>query len=323
MTVALIGCGSIGTAWAVTFARAGQLVRAFDPVPAAREQLHAAMRLRLQTLSSFGLLAEDPERVVQRVTLHETMQAAVADAAHIQESGPESLELKRALLSELDAMALPSAVIGSSSSAITASLMSSGLAGEHRILVVHPGNPPYLLPVAEVVPSPATAPDVVERTMALLSEAGMTPVLVRKELEGFVFNRLQGAVLREAYRLVRDGVASAADIDRVMTSGLGRRWSVVGPFATAHLNVRGGITQHAARMGESYRRMGAEHGEGEGWSTELVAQVAEELETLLPVASWDALVQQRDASLMVLEQARQDPRFGVRAQKPSSTTATP
>lgn len=312
MRVALVGCGSIGTAWAVTFARAGHEVRGFDPMPDARAALLGGVRQRLQGLVAFDLLDEDPDAVLARVSVHDSLAEAVQGAAYVQESGPEALDLKRELIGEIDALAPADAVIASSSSAITASRMAAGLAGEHRILVVHPGNPPYLMPVAEVVPSPATAPEVVHRAKELLASAGMTPVLVAKEVEGFVFNRLQGAVLREAYRLVRDGVASATDIDSVMTAGLGRRWSVIGPFATAHLNVRGGITQHAARMGESYRRMGAATGEGEGWSPELVAQVAAEMEHVLPVAEWEEWVRQRDESLMILERARRtDPHFGV------------
>ncbi len=105
----------------------------------------------------------------------------------------------------------------------------------------------------------------------------MSPVLVRREVEGFVFNRLQGALLREAYCLVRDGVASAADVDRVVRDGLGRRWAVLGPFETAELNTRGGIEAHAEKLGPAYARMGAERGQHDAWTPELVAQVAREL----------------------------------------------
>ncbi len=163
----------------------------------------------------------------------------------MQECAPELLELKRRILGELDALTPRETIIASSSSAITASAMAGELPGRERCLVVHPGNPPYLLPVVEIVPAPFTREDVVERASALLAGAGLSPVRVRVELEGFVFNRLQGAMLREAYALVRDGVASVEDIDRIVTDGLGRRYSVVGPFETSDLNVRGGIEAHA------------------------------------------------------------------------------
>ena len=110
------------------------------------------------------------------------------------------------------------------------------------------------------MPAPFTAAAVVARTERLLRDAGIEPVRVAREVEGFVFNRLQGAMLREAYALVRDGVATVADIDRLVRDGLGLRWSVVGPFETVDLNTRGGIAAHAERMGPAYARMGAERG---------------------------------------------------------------
>ncbi len=121
---------------------------------------------------------------------------------------------------------------------------------------MHPGNPPYLLPVVELVPAPFTDEAVVERAHALLAGAGLSPVRVRVELEGFVFNRLQGAMLREAYALVRDGVASVEDIDRIVKDGLGRRYSVVGPFETSDLNVRGGIERARSADGRRVRPHG-------------------------------------------------------------------
>ena len=132
----------------------------------------------------------------------------------------------------------------------------------------------------------------------------MSPILVHRELEGFVYNRLQGAVLREAYCLVRDGVATVADIDRVMTEGLGRRWSVVGPFETADLNTRGGIAVHAQRMGAAYARMGRERGQDEPWSPELVADVTAARRAALPEAEWDERIRWRDTMMLALERAR-------------------
>src|SRR5207248_5438228 len=138
---------------------------------------------------------------------------------------------------------------------------AADLPGRARCLVVHPGNPPYLLRVAELVPAPFTAEDVVATTATLLRAAGLEPVRLGREIDGFVFNRLQGALLREAYCLVRDGIVGADDLDRVVREGLGRRWAVVGPFETVDLNTRGGIEAHARRLGPAYARMGAERGQ--------------------------------------------------------------
>jgi ketosteroid isomerase-like protein len=132
----------------------------------------------------------------------------------------------------------------------------------------------------------------------------MSVVRVRAEVEGFVLNRLQGAVLREAYCLVRDGIAGVDDVDRVVRDGFGRRWAVIGPFETADLNTRGGIEAHAARMGPAYERMGADRGQHDPWTPDLVARVAEERRRLLPIEDWEARVAWRDRMLMMLEGAR-------------------
>jgi 3-hydroxyacyl-CoA dehydrogenase len=134
----------------------------------------------------------------------------------------------------------------------------------------------------------------------------MSPVLVRREVEGFVFNRLQGALLREAYCLVRDGVASVEDVDRVVRDGLGRRWAVIGPFETAELNTRGGIEAHAQKLGPAYARMGAERGQDDPWTPELVARVAGELHERLPPDRWEERAAWRDDALIALERARRE-----------------
>ena len=162
------------------------------------------------------------------------------------------------------------------------------------------------MPVVELVPAPFTDPDVVARADAFFSAVGMAPVTLERELEGFVFNRLQGALLREAYCLVRDGVVSPEGVDRAVRDGVGRRWAVLGPFETAELNVRGGIAAHAARMGAAYARMGAERGQDDPWTPELVELVAADLQQRLPSAEWEAHVARRDEALIALERARRD-----------------
>lgn len=304
--VAVVGAGSIGVAWAVVFARAGLAVALQDPDAGRLGLVPEEVRLRLASLHGAGLLDEDVDVVAARVTPTGSLPEAVAGAAYVQECAPEDLALKRALFAELDRSAPADAVLASSSSAMPCSSFADGLPGRARCLVVHPGNPPYLLPVAELVPAPFTAPEVVDRAEALLLAAGMSPVRVHAEVEGFVFNRLQGALLREAYCLVRDGVVSAADVDRVVRDGLGRRWSVIGPFATAELNTRGGLEAHARRLGPAYARMGAERGQDDPWTPELVERVAAEVHADLPPQRWEDSVRWRDACLLALERARRD-----------------
>ncbi len=298
--IAVVGGGSIGVAWAIVFARAGHPVRIYDVDAGRRNAVPAEIRSRITDLAGNGLLPENSvDAVASRVAIATDLGQAVDGAIHVQECVLESVDLKRSVFAELDRICDPETVLASSSSMIPCSAFAAELLGRGRCLVVHPGNPPYLLPVAEVVPAPFTDAAVVQRTNTLLSSVGMTPIGVRREVEGFVFNRLQGAVLREAYCLVRDGVATVADIDAVVRLGLGRRWGVLGPFATSDLNTRGGIERHAAVMGPAYARMGAERGQDDPWTPELVARVAAELHELQPLSQWEDNVRRRDEALMV------------------------
>ncbi|MFC7736914.1 3-hydroxyacyl-CoA dehydrogenase [Roseomonas sp. GCM10028921] len=298
LPVAIAGAGSIGVAFALVFARARLPVRVWDPDGGRRSAVFRELRARLADLEDHGLLAEPVEVIVARVEVQAELAAAAAGVQHVQECAPERVELKRDLFGQLDRLAPAGAVLASSSSFLPASSFASDLPGRGRCLIAHPGNPPYLIPVIEIVPAPFTDEDAATRAEALFAEAGLTPVRVRREVEGFIFNRLQGALLREAYCLVRDGVASVEDVDRVVRDGLGRRWAHIGPFETADLNTRGGVAAHAERMGPSYARMGAERGQDDPWTPELVAQVERERRALLPAEEWEARVAWRDRKLM-------------------------
>lgn len=304
--VAVVGGGAIGIGWAIVFAAAGREVAVFEPDGGRRAAIPADLAARLDRLADGGLLRDSGARVASRVGLVTTLADAAAGAVHVQECGPERVELKRRLVAEIEEVAEETAVVATSSSAITASAIAAGLRTRSRCLVAHPGNPPYLLPVVELVPAPFTDPDVVTRAEAFFGAAGMVPVVLEREIEGFVLNRLQGALLREAYCLVRDGVVGPEGVDRVVRDGLGRRWATLGPFETAALNVRGGIAAHAERMGEAYARMGADRGQDDPWTPELVERVAADLERRLPAAGFDAHVARRDTALIALERARRE-----------------
>jgi L-gulonate 3-dehydrogenase len=303
--VAIIGAGSIGTAWAMVFAGAGRPVRIWDP---DRERLRSALGEAaegLLRLSQAGLLAHDPSEAAQRIVASREMDEAVRDAAHVQECAPEDVVLKTELFAALDVVAASDAVLASSSSFLPASAFASGLKGRARVLVVHPGNPPTLLRVAEIVPAPFTDPSCVERTQSLLESCGLSTVLVRREVEGFVFNRLQGALLREAWALVADGVAEPDEIDRIVRDGLGLRWAVIGPFETSDLNTRGGIAAHAARMLPAYARMGAERGMADApWTPDVVDRVVAARRARVPLSDWSDRVAWRDRMLAQLLAAR-------------------
>ena len=303
-TVAIIGAGSIGTGWAVVFGDAGHKARLFDAVPDRLQAARGEIAERLGDLQEFDILNGTRDDVLDRISFCTDMAEAIAGADHVQECIPEDLAAKKQMFSQLDALAEPSCVLASSSSFLPASAFAADLAGRHRILVAHPANPPFLLRVVEIVPAPFTDSGVVDRCHQLMTGADMACVRLGGEVEGFAYNRLQGAVLREAYCLVRDGIVSVAEIDQLVRDALGLRWSVVGPFETSDLNTRGGIEAHAERMGPSYARMGGERGQDDPWTPELVAKVTNARRQALPLDKWHERGVERDRALMALLRAR-------------------
>ena len=302
--IAIIGAGSIGAAFALLFASAGRRVHVFDPSPQQRDTVVEQVVASWRDLHSFQLARSSEAAVRERIRVFDSMRTAAADADYVQECAPEQVQMKREIFAELDVCTPPDAVLASASSALPVSMFAQGLRGASRCLVAHPGNPPFLLRVIELVPAAFTAAGATEQAQRVLSSVGLTPILVRKEIAGFVFNRLQGAVLREAYCLVRDGVASVEDIDCIVRDGLGLRWSVVGPFETVDLNTRGGIASHAAKLGPAYEAMGAERGQHDPWTPDLVKTVEEQRRAQLPLEQWQERVRWRDRALMAALAAR-------------------
>jgi len=252
-----VGAGLIGRAWAMIFARAGWTVRLYDPAPDVVGTALALCEAGLHDLASHAL-CDDPAAASQRIAPAATLRDAVAGAVLVQENGPEQLAVKQPLFAELDAAASPETILASSSSAIRASLFTADLPGRHRCLIAHPVNPPHLIPLVELSGAPWTAPDVIARARAIYDAIGQTPIIVRKEIEGFVLNRLQGALLAEAFRLVSEGYVTPEDLDKTVADGLGLRWSFMGPFATIELNAPGGIPDYCARYTGFYKRLAAE-----------------------------------------------------------------
>jgi 3-hydroxyacyl-CoA dehydrogenase len=247
--IAVVGAGLIGSAWAMVFARAGHAVRIWDPAAGASDAAMGVIRARLADLAAAGLITEAPAAVAARVSVAAALEDCLAGAQHVQENGPERVEVKRESFARLDALCGPEVVLASSTSGIPASAFTEGLAGRARCLVAHPVNPPYLVPLVELVGAPWTDPAAVARTRALMERVGQVPVTANKETRGFVLNRLQAALVAEAFRLVRDGVMSVEDVDSCVKDGLGLRWSFMGPFETIDLNAPGGVADYAARFG--------------------------------------------------------------------------
>jgi 3-hydroxyacyl-CoA dehydrogenase len=254
--VAIVGVGLIGRAWAAIFARAGWSVRLTDPHQPTLEAAPALIRDELLSLAKHGL-ADDPEAAAARVGVAASLADAVRDVELVQENGPEDVAQKLAIFAELDRLAPPDALLVSSTSAIVASRFTEALAGRARCLIGHPVNPPHLVPLVELCGAPWTSPDAIDRAREIYRAIGQVPVTVNKEINGFVLNRLQGALLAEAFRLVGEGFISAEDLDHTVKDGLGLRWSFLGPFETIELNAPGGIPDYCARYTGFYRELAA------------------------------------------------------------------
>ena len=297
--VAVIGAGLIGRAWSIVFARSGFEVALWDKFP---QQIPAALEFiadRLPELRHAGLIQDEPEVVLARITPFQSLAAALRDVVHVQENGPERVPEKIALFQELDRLAPPDAVLASSTSGIPASAFTEGLAGRARCLVAHPVNPPYLVPVVELCPAPWTDPAVVERTRDLMARAGQVPATVKKEMDGFALNRLQGALLAEAFRLIADDVISPADLDALVKHGLGLRWSFMGPLETIDLNAPGGLSDYCDRYGPLYAAMQRQMTPLD-WDAELVGRLQASRREDLPSNLQPVRQEWRDRRLMAL-----------------------
>lgn len=254
--VAIVGAGLIGRAWAAIFARAGWNVRLTDPHEPTLKGAIDLIRNELHALARHGL-ADDPDAAAARLSVAPSLKAAVDGVEFVQENGPELVEQKISIFAELDRLAPPAAVLASSTSAITASRFTEALAGRSRCLVGHPVNPPHLVPLVELCGAPWTSPETIDRARQIYREIGQVPVTVKREINGFVLNRLQGALLAEAFRLVGEGYISAEDLDHTVKDGLGLRWSFLGPFETIELNAPGGIADYCARYTGFYKELAA------------------------------------------------------------------
>ncbi|WJY21131.1 3-hydroxyacyl-CoA dehydrogenase NAD-binding domain-containing protein [Fontisubflavum oceani] len=276
--VLILGAGAIGTAMAAVFRSAGRSVEIADPAEAARKAAPEAVMRHLGAMARAGFRQTGAMGPLQLTS----DLAGACPAGLVIEAGPENREIKAALFQQLLSQMPDETVLTTTSSAIPISEILPTPVDQARCLVAHPGNPPSLIRVLELVPGPGTTQAATDAAVALFSGAGFDPVVLGQEIPGFVFNRLQSALLREAYRLVDEGVIDVDGVDRLVRDGLGPRWALSGPFETADLNTAGGISGHAKRMGPAYAAIGAARGETHpDWSPALVEKVTAERRALL------------------------------------------
>jgi len=297
--IAVIGAGLIGSAWATVFARAGHSVVLYDVNPEVMASALDAINDDLAKLYVAGLITEQPETVLQRITTAPTLEQAVRGAGLVQENVRETVEAKKEIFAELDRLAAPDTILASSTSGIPASTFTADLKGRARCLVGHPINPPSLVPLVELVPAPWTDQSTMERARALYEGARQVPIMVQREIQGFIVNRLQGALLSEAFRLVEDGYVNSADVDKAVKDGLGLRWAFMGPFETIDLNAPGGIRDYCGRYGPLYLDI-AKQAEPRVWNDALLDKLEQERLQELPASERPVRKRWRDQRLMDL-----------------------
>ncbi len=226
--ISIIGAGLMGHGIAQVFAQAGHKVRVYDAYSASLDTLHTRIESNLRDL-------DEPADCLSLVSGHADLGEALAGARFVFECAPEKLELKREIFAKLEALAPKDAVIASNTSVMPIGSIVGDLATRTRMLGTHWWNPPFLVPLVEVVGTPDTELRHIESMMALLSAAGKTPVRVMKDVAGFVGNRLQHALWREAIALVAEGICDARTVDTVIKASFGRRLAVLGPLENSDL----------------------------------------------------------------------------------------
>ncbi len=301
--IAIVGAGFIGCSWSIVFGRAGHPVTLYDSDADQCQSALDRIGQSLGQLAEAGLI-EDAGAVLNRIQVSGDLAEAVSGAVHIQECVTERLEVKKETFRAIDEVAPPQAVIASSSSTLPPSSYSEDLSGQSRCLLAHPLNPPHLVPAVEILPAPWTEADAVNRTRDLMESVGQAPIVMKKEIAGFIVNRLQVALLNEAFALMEDDCISAADLDTAITEGLGLRWGVVGPFETIDLNASGGLSHYVEIFGDLYHEMIKERGAPRRWGPALVERVNGEMRARWSLEDVPKRQARRDQGLMALARLR-------------------
>ena len=250
-TLAVVGAGVIGAGWAARALAQGLDVVAWDIAPDWQRKLRSAVDNAWPALTRLGL---HPAASTTRLHCADSLEGACRDAQFVQESAPERIEVKRDLLRRIDALSDPAVVVASSTSGLLPSDLQADCRHPMRIVVGHPFNPVYLLPLVEVLGGKRTTPESVDRAMAFYTGLGMHPLRVRKEIDGFLSDRLQEALWREALHLVNDDIATTEELDAAITFGPGLRWAIMGTCLAFHMaGGDGGMRQFLRQFGPTLK----------------------------------------------------------------------
>jgi ketoreductase RED1 len=301
--VAVIGAGLIGLSWAALFLANGLRVRVYDPRPDLEQAVREGLAGAAPALRQLGYSTEGFE---QRLRIESDLEAAARDASLVQESGPERIDFKRECFARLEQFVNPSALMLSSTSSLRATHIARDMKHPGRMMVGHPFNPPHIMPLVEIVPGQGTAPEAVQEALAFYRALGKVPVVLHREINGFVGNRLQAAVLRESIYLVQQGVVSVEELDTLVTNSLGLRWAAVGPFKGIHLGGGpGGITHFLTHLGPVFQGLFDELGEA-NITPETIAQLARQAEEAYGPMPDPHMASERDRKQLGILQSNAD-----------------
>ena len=298
---AVVGGGVIGISWTALFLARGLAVTVSDPLPDIAERVRAGLHGIAPTLAQLDLPVHDLTDDTGALEFNADVASAVASADVVQENGPERQDVKQQLWATIESGAPSHTLFASSSSSIPASVMSAAMQEPGRLIVGHPFNPPHLVPLVEVVPSTTTDGAVVEEAVAFYRAMGKRPQVLKREIPGFVANRLQAALFREAVNLVAQGVLSEQELDNVVTSSIGLRWAVAGPFQTFHLGGGpGGLADFLVHLGPAMAALWSQLGAPtfDTQTVDLLTEQAKHFDGIVP-----ELATRRDDAQIKLMQA--------------------
>ena len=308
--VGIIGSGLIGRSWAMLFAAAGYQVCMYDIKKTQLDQAMIVIQKQLGDLEKQGLLRGKltAQEQLNLISTTDEMVKAVENAFFIQECVPEDESMKKSVFHKLSELCSDdSTILSSSSSCILPSKIFTEVSRVSQCIISHPCNPPYFCPLTEIVPHAKTNPVIASKTRAIMEEIGQTPVTVKKEIDGFCSNRMQYAVINEAWRLVSEDIMSVEDVDKIFTDGLGMRYAFIGPFETIHLNADG-VEDYMNKYSTSIRRVSSSFGDVPTFDGESLKKINEDLSSSV-ASGKDELNEKRqwrDKRLIALSKLKRD-----------------
>lgn len=305
-TIGILGSGLIGRSWAMLFAGAGYKVRLFDIQPEQVQSALTEIEKQLNELEKSKLLrgSISAKEQVALISGTSSLKECVSGALLVQECTPEVLAIKLKALKDLDAVVEAPTIISSSTSTHMPSVLSNGMKNKERFIVSHPVNPPYYVRMVEIVPAPYTESWVPQKVRSIMEELGQVPVSLKKEVPGFSLNRIQYVILNEVWRQVEEGVLDVADVDKVMSEGLGPRYAFLGALETAHLNAEG-MENYCERYAPTIYAVSQSMGPIPHMQNETLKTVHKQLCDSVPIEKLQERRQWRDACLTKLSVLKQ------------------